>query len=180
MKISIISGSTREGRTSHRVALALNSFFKSNEINSTIIDLKELTFQPFEERLRFLENKPQELIEVSETLKNSDSLIFLTPEYNGSFSSAIKNFIDLFGREEFAGKPIGVAAASTGVMGGIRAAHQLQQIVLAIQAYPQPQMLLSGEVNKHIDEEGNMLTPEYEKKLVGFASALIAFTQKFK
>jgi hypothetical protein len=68
----------------------------------------------------------------------SDGIIFLTPKYNGSFSSDLKNFIDVFAKEGFLGKPIGVATGSTGAMGGVRAANQLQQVILSLFAYPQP------------------------------------------
>jgi NAD(P)H-dependent FMN reductase len=179
MTITIISGSTREGRTSHRLALALAKTLQQFDVQAAIIDLKEVQLQPFTERLQFLDPKPDILVQLADMLQASDALIFLTPEYNGGISSALKNFIDTFGRAEFAGKPIAVATASTGVMGGIRAAHQLQQTILAIQGYPQPQMLLAAEVNKQLDEYGDFINTSFAPKLDGFVKALIGFTSKF-
>lgn len=178
MKITIVSGSTREGRKSHRVALALEKSLTALDHHVEILDLKVLALEPFVERLQFLSEKPHNLVKISETLQHSDGIIFLTPEYNGSISSAMKNFIDTFGRAEYARKPIGVATASTGMMGGMRAAAQLQQIILAIQGYPLPQMLLSGEVDKNLDEEGNIINPAYETKLSNFVEAYLTFVGK--
>lgn len=180
MNITIISGSTRPGRTSHRVALALEKDLKNLEIEVSILDLQAIDLPPFTERFHLMAEKPPHLQEVAARLQGSDALIFLTPEYNGSITSALKNCIDTFGKAEFAGKPIGVATASTGVLGGVRAAYQLQQTILALQAYPQPQMLLAGEVTKQLDENGEVINPAFEPKLEAFVKALVGFASKFK
>ncbi len=179
MKIVIVSASTREGRTSHRVAIALEKEINSRGIETNLIDLKAVQLKPFEERLIHLDPKPETLVSLSEILKKGTSLIFVTPEYNGMYTSALKNFMDVFGRAEFSGKPIAVATASTGIMEGIRAATHLQQSILAIQAYPQPQLLLSAEVNKQLDEEGNYLNDSFPLKLNAFLDAFIKFSEKF-
>jgi azobenzene reductase len=180
MNITIISGSTRPGRTSHRVALALEKTLKSFDIEVSILDLQALDLPPFTERFQFMAEKPPHLLEAAARLQSSDALIFLTPEYNGGITSALKSCIDTFGKPEFGGKPIGVATASTGVMGGVRAAYQLQQTILALQAYPQPQMLLAGEVTKQLDENGEVINPAFVPKLEAFVKAFVGFASKFK
>ena len=59
MNIKIVSGSTRIGRNSHRVALALNNKITALGIESSIVDLNEINLPPFEERLSFLPEKPE-------------------------------------------------------------------------------------------------------------------------
>lgn len=179
MKIQIISGSTRIGRASHRVALALNEKLLSLGIDCSIVDLKELGLPIFEERLSFLRNKPQHFETISNELLNSIGFIFVTPEYNGGISASLKNFIDTFGRPEFAGKPIAVASVSSGNLGGIRAAMSLQQLILAIQAYPQPQMLTVGNVEEQLNPLGEIINPGFEKQLDSFVDAFIGFTKRF-
>jgi NAD(P)H-dependent FMN reductase len=179
MYISIISGSTREGRNSHRVALALANALQARDVAHGIIDLKELNMPPFSERLQFLKNPAENLLAAAKQLQNSTALIFVTPEYNGGISAALKQFIDLLGKAEFAGKPIGVATVSLGIMGGVRAAYQLQQTILALQAYPQPQMLLVPEVTKQLDEQGGIVNPGFLQKLDAFVASFTAFATKF-
>lgn len=179
MKIQIISGSTRIGRASHRVALALNEKLLSLGIDCSIVDLKELGLPIFEERLSFLRNKPQHFETISNELLNSIGFIFVTPEYNGGISASLKNFIDTFGRPEFAGKPIAVASVSSGNLGGIRAAMSLQQLILAIQAYPQPQMLTVGNVEEQLNPLGEIINPGFEKQLDSFVDAFIGFAKRF-
>jgi len=179
MKIQIVSGSTRIGRASHRVALALNEKLLSLGIDSKIVDLKEVGLPPFEERLSFLKDKPEHLVTLSNELLSSTGFIFVTPEYNGGISSSLKNFIDTFGRPEFAGKPIAVASVSSGALGGIRAAMSLQQLILAIQAYPQPQMLTVGEVEEQLNIEGEIINASFEKKLDSFVNSFLGFAKRF-
>jgi NAD(P)H-dependent FMN reductase len=179
MKIQIVSGSTRNGRASHRVALALNGKLLSLGIDCTIVDLKEVELPPFGERLSFLEDKPEHLVALSNELLSSTGFIFVTPEYNGGISSSLKNFIDTFGRPEFAGKPIAVASVSSGALGGIRAAMSLQQLILAIQAYPQPQMLTIGDVEEQLNIDGEITNASFEKKMDSFVNSFLGFANRF-
>ena len=117
--------------------------------------------------------------EISEIMKVSDGLIVLTPEYNGAMSSGLKNFIDVFAKASFDGKPIGVATASAGARGGIRAAYQLQQTILCILAYPLPQMLTVGNVEAVLDEDGNVIDDVFRRNLEGFTEAYLGFVRTF-
>jgi len=178
MKITIISSSTRTGRISHRVALALEKQIKKVGHEAEVIDLLTLELPQFAERLAYLEEKPESWQKTLDTLQASDGLIFLTPEYNGSFSSGLKNCIDVFAKAGFKDKPIGVATGSTGSMGGIRAAYQLQQVILSLGAYPQPQMLTVGSMKKRFDETGELIDADYQGKFEGFVEKFITFAGK--
>ena len=118
-------------------------------------------------------------MEVPQQLEDSGAFIFVTPEYNGSISSGLKNFIDVFAKKPFDGKPIGVATGSTGMMGGIRAAHQLQQIILAISAYPQPQILTVAQMDKQLDENEKVINESFNKSLERFLTAFLGFAKRF-
>ena len=50
MRISIVSGSSREGRRSHRVALGLGNQIEAVDHKAVIIDLMQLELPPFVER----------------------------------------------------------------------------------------------------------------------------------
>jgi NAD(P)H-dependent FMN reductase len=175
MKIAIISSSTRNGRVSHRIALALAKQVGRVGHEAVIIDLLDLKLPMFSERYPHIPDKPKSWTKTMETLQASDGIIFLTPEYNGSFSSGLKNFIDVFAKEGFRGKPIGVATGSTGAMGGVRAAYQLQQVVLSLFAYPQPQMLTVGEMQHRFDETGEIIDDAFRPHFEGYVNKFIQF-----
>jgi len=181
MKIVLISSSIRIQRNSHRVALLLQQKINgTGKFESNIIDLKEESIPLFQERYIDMADPPPNLKAISEELKSADGIIFITPEYNGSISAALKSLIDIYGSAEFADKPIGVAAVSTGALGGIRAALSLQQIILGINAYPFPRMLLTGEVTKQVDEMGKIVIPGIEVKIEGFLTPFLGFVEKLK
>jgi len=154
--ISIISGSNRIGRFTPLVAEFLRKrFLENNNIkDSKILDLAEYNFPIMEERIGLNPSPPDKLNEFSNILKNSDAIVFVSPEYNGSFSGVLKNTLDYF-KKEFKRKPIGVVTLSAGPFGGINAYHDLQKLVLALGAYPIPSKLLVSNVEETLKEENN-------------------------
>lgn len=169
MHITILSSSTRLHRASHRVALALESAINSKGIHTAeVLDLAEYRFPVMEEVLHRHPNPPDGLVEFAEKIRASDAHIFVSPEYNGSYTSALKNAVDYLKEGEFARKVIGVASVTTGSLGGIRAALAMQQLVLGISAFPIPQMLAVGNVLQRFDESGQLLDPIFERNLEVF------------
>ena len=81
MQIAIISSSTRIGRTSHRVAIAIHNALSKQDIKSDTIDLLEFNLPIFKERYHLLDDKTEKQIQVAEKLQNSNAIIFVTPEY---------------------------------------------------------------------------------------------------
>ncbi|MBS3753645.1 MAG: NAD(P)H-dependent oxidoreductase [Anaerolineales bacterium] len=176
MKITIVSTSTRIGRVSHRIALALERSLNGKGQEAKIIDLAEVKLPRFTARYHRHPEQPENWERIMETLKASDGMIFLTPEYNGSISSGLKNFIDVFAKDGFRGKPIGVATGSTGSKGGVRAAYHVQRIILSIFAYPQPQMLLVGEMQHKFDETGRLVDKDFKPVFERFVDQFIQFS----
>ncbi|MBS60633.1 MAG: hypothetical protein CL606_04925 [Anaerolineaceae bacterium] len=179
MNITVVSSSTRKVRRSHRVALAVVKQIKVLGHQASIVDLIELDLPSFVERFGKVDDATGKLAHAADTMRISDGMIFLTPEYNGAMSSGLKNFIDVFAKASFEGKPIGVATVSVGASGGIRAAYQLQQTILSILAYPIPRMLTVGNVEKVIDESGQVTSQKFQTKLDEFLDSYLAFVSKF-
>jgi azobenzene reductase len=150
MKIAILLGSIRAARQSHKVGYYLKEELSKRSIDADLIDLAETPLPIFGAEV----NEPditQRIRSIGDTLGDADALIFVTPEYHGSFSGALKNALDFYG-SEFSKKPIGVAAASAGRMGGINASVQLQHVILSLGAYPLPLKLIVPEVQNAFDD----------------------------
>jgi NAD(P)H-dependent FMN reductase len=101
-------------------------------------------------------------------LKAADAVVFVSPEYNGGFSAALKHFTDWVHPSYFRGKVIGVSAVSDGPAAAMRAALQLQNLVLALFAYPVPYMLTVGLAPQRFDEEGALLEATFGKNVLRF------------
>jgi NAD(P)H-dependent FMN reductase len=168
MKISIISASTRKDNNTHRVGLLIYKSLLDYHLHPNLINLKEYNFPIFDEVFQKLESPSDGLKNFSNQINKSDAIIFVSPEYNGSYTSALKNAVDCLKNKEFYKKLIGVVSVSTGALGGIRAAIQMQQLVLSIQGYAMPQMLLVPNVTEKIDENGEILDKSFVNKVKVF------------
>ncbi len=176
-KITILYGAIREGRLSIRAAKALqNALQQSGKATVTFIDIKDYNLPVMEARLKDMENPPVGLLEISNALESADGIVFVTPEYNNSYSGAMKNCIDYF-TKEWAKKPIGICCGSNGKMGGVNASNLLQLLVLAIGAYPMPYKLLVPELHLSLDENGVPQNEIMQKNLDRFVSEYLWFVE---
>jgi len=167
MKVTILSGSIREGRQSHRAAYYVAKSLDERGIDTDLIDLAKIPLPIYGGAD---ENDPQlkkNIEGISGRLKSADAIIFVTPEYHGSLSGVLKNALDYYW-DEFQKKPVGVVAASAGRMAGINASTQLQHIILSLGAFPMPLKLLVPEIQNAFDDE---FLPQNEK--------IITSTEKF-
>lgn len=156
MKIAILLGSARIGRQSHKVARYLSNELVKRGFDTDLIDLAEDPLPLLEDKAGQNPDEVEQRRKVSRRLSVADALLFVSPEYHGSFSGVLKNALDYFW-SEFQKKPIGVATVSSGKMGGINASTQLQHVILSLGAYPLPLKLLVSEVHTAFDNEFNIV-----------------------
>lgn len=151
MKITIVIGSARLGRQSHKVAYYLEKILKERDIQTELIDLGKESLPIMDEQVEEGSELADKIQAISRRLEEADALILVTPEYHGSFSGVLKNALDYFWAE-FKKKPIGVVTASAGKMGGINASTQLQHVILSLGGFPLPLKLLIPEVQDAFNE----------------------------
>lgn len=174
-KITILYGAIREGRLSIRAARAVQqALMQTGKVEITFIDIKDYNLPVMDARLKDMQDPPANLLEISAALENADGIVLVTPEYNNSYSGAMKNAVDYF-TKEWAKKPIGVVCASNGRQGGLNASNLMQLLVLAIGALPMPYKLLVPEVHNALDEEGNPQNEFMQKSLDKFVSEYLWF-----
>ncbi len=177
MKIEIISGSPRINSVTHRVALHLQSLLvEKAEHEAGVIDLREHNLPPIQTVFTSVETTPDEYKETSRRMLEADAFILVTPEYNGSYSSALKNLLDHFPKQHR--KPFGIVTASPGAMGGIRAAMQLQQLIFALFGIGSPYMLVVPAVDKKFDAKGNLTDNTFAKSVEVFLNEYLWLAEK--
>ncbi|MEN8293505.1 NAD(P)H-dependent oxidoreductase [Acinetobacter radioresistens] len=130
MKIYIIVGSIREGRTAIKVAkwvLEAIESFDYNTLETEIVDLKEWDLPVFagsHPPITGIYDQPKQQ-QWAEKISEGDGFIFISPEYNHGYSPALKNALDYLGKE-WQGKP--AAYVGYGATNGSRSIDQLRQI----------------------------------------------------
>ncbi|HLF46242.1 MAG TPA: NAD(P)H-dependent oxidoreductase [Chitinophagaceae bacterium] len=172
MNIEIISGSPRINSVSRRVSLYLNNWLKNNSDHDVnMIDLINSNLPPVQSVFVSVDKTPEEYKPLARRMFNADAFILVTPEYNGSYSPALKNLLDHFPKQHH--KPFGIVTASPGAMGGIRASQQMLQLVPALFGIASPYMLIVPAVDKKFDEEGNLLEESFYKSVHNFISEFL-------
>src|SRR5690349_12104411 len=177
MKIEIISGSPRQNSVTQRVALHLQAALEAQGFHEVgVINLKDNVFPILEAVFPTPEAAPEHLRPIARRMFAADAFIVVTPEYNGSYSPAMQNLFDHFPKQHH--KPFGLATASPGALGGIRAAMQLQQFVMALFGIASPYMLITPHVDKKFDAEGKLTDPTFQKAIDTFITEFLWLAEK--
>lgn len=155
MRIEIISGSAREKTVTRRVAMHLLQYLQENTSHETgLIDLRDWDLPPLQSVFSSVDKTPPEFRSLSERMFKADAFILVSPEYNGSYSPAMKNLLDHYPKQHH--KPFGIVTASPGATGGLRASQQMQLLIHALFGVASPYMLIVPSVDKKFDENGTL------------------------
>jgi NAD(P)H-dependent FMN reductase len=183
MKITIIAGSPRMESVTVRVAYYLEKFFKEKypQHEFTLLELRNHQIPLIQKVWTKPDDVPAEFKELANTITHSDAFMLLTPEYNGSMSSAIRNLFDHFPKQTK--KTFGIVTASEGAMGGIRAAVGMQNQICGWFGIPCPNMLIVPGMDKKFDAQGDLLEEKFVNNIMTFANEFIwlaeaVFTKK--
>ena len=168
MHIEIISGSPRKHSATRRVAIYLQKLFNARTDHEVgLIDAHHYPLPQLEKVFATVEEAPVEWQPLARRMFGADAFIIVTPEYNGSYSPAMQNLFDHFPKQHH--KPFGLVTASPGAMGGMRAAMQLQQFVMALFGIPSPYMLIVPALDKKFTPGGELIDHSFQKSIDVFA-----------
>jgi chromate reductase len=109
-------------------------------------------------------------------------LLFVTPEYNRSFSGVLKNAIDHasrpYGKNAWAGKPAGVLGVSVGAIGTALAQQHLRNVLayLDVPTLGQPEAFVQAKGDL-FDNEGRIAGPSL-KFLQSWMDQYVAWVRK--
>jgi NAD(P)H-dependent FMN reductase len=170
--IVIISSSIRTHRESHRAALFFKKFITENNLASAeIIDLLELDFPLFHERLSHQTNPLPSALEFARKIKQADGVIIVTPEYNGGYPASLKNATDLLYNKWYK-KPVGIVTVSDGVFGGTQVLTALQFSLWKMWAWTIPAMFPVPKVKETFHEDGTAADSATETRANAFLKEL--------
>ena len=172
MNIEIISGSHRKESITKRVALHLqDNLSKCTTHQIGLINLQDWNLPPVNNIFSSVENSPDEFKPLTKRMFEANAFILVSPEYNGSYSSAMKNLLDHFPKQHH--KAFGIVTSSPGGMGGMRAAQQMQLLVNALFGIGSPYILLVPGVDKKFDATGKLLDEKFENTIHNFTSEFL-------
>lgn len=173
MNIEIIAGSPRVESVSHRLALYLEKYLSDVTGHSVhLIDVRDWNLPVLQQHIfPSVEKTPDRFKPLSAHMFEANAFLLVTPEFNGSYTPALKNLFDYFPKQMH--KAFGIATTSTGAFGGIRATQQLQLLVNALFGIASPQLLVTPHVDKKFDSSGNLLDPGFQKNIEVFITEFL-------
>jgi chromate reductase len=115
------------------------------------------------------QNPPEKVKELKRRIRESDAVLFVTPEYNYSIPGVLKNAIDWasrpYGDSAWQGKPAAIMGASTGRIGTARAQYHLRQVMV-------------GAANERFDTVGNLTDEQTREYVHMLVQSLVDWTRR--
>lgn len=177
MYIPVLIGSLRRGRNTPRLAHFLHRRLAALEgVETDLLDPKEMNLPLLEERLSYLEDPPQALVNFGAAIERAAAVVIITPEYNKGYPAALKNLIDALG-PEWRRKPVAIASHSVGAFGGVNALQALRPVMLNLGAVTIPSMMTVPHIDKAFSESGEAIDDAFEGRADRFLGELVWYAQ---
>src|SRR2546428_3754378 len=178
MKILGISGSNRKGSYNWGLLEAAKEMLPDNA-TLEIFDVSRFPlFTQNHER-----DPPAEVRLFKQKIRQSDAILFATPEHNYTITAVLKNAIEWADRpggdNSWNGKPTAIISASSGPRGGARAQLHLRQILVDPYVYPinKPQLLLA-RTQDAFDSDLKLKDPQTRETLKKILETLASWTKR--
>lgn len=178
--ITIISGTDRPKSSTLKIANIVKKIIEGEGQEARLIDLSELP-----ENLFCGKNygvNPASFQTYQKLILETDGIISIVPEYNGSFPGALKYFIDLLKfPESLYRKPSAFIGLAAGQFGGVRAVEHLEMVFNYREANIFGQRVFFPRVYDKISGDGQDINDPFIKDLMGkMISGFIDFTKRLK
>ena len=178
--VAVVVGSLRKQSFSLRIAQALAKLAPAS-LKLNIVTLEGLSF--FNQDMEA--TPPADWVKFRETIKASDAVLFVSPEYNRATSGVLKNAIDVgsrpYAKSSFLGKPVGIVSSSPGPQGGVSASLDLKRILPGIVGpiLQQPEIYLN-HIGDAFDEQGEIVKDGLQPVMQAYIDAFAAWVEKQK
>ena len=122
--------------------------------------------------------KPESVLRLHADIAGADAVIIATPEYNKNLSGVLKNALDwvsMVRPSAWAGKPVAIMSASSGVTGGVRAQYSLRHCMTTFnpRILQAPEVMI-GNAAEAFDARGRLANERSVKLLTKQMEALKA------
>ena len=174
LDIPIVLGSIRRNRRSHAAAQLIAERVVAAGCQTQVVDLRELALPMYDEE-ESSENHAA-VTAFRQRMAAADATIWLTPEYNHSFTSAVKNATDYL-HTEIRRKPAAVCGLSAGATGGARAVEQFKLVLIELHAVPIRESVYFSDARTLFDAEGNAPRPDLVERIDYLIASLVWYAR---
>ena len=177
--LTLIIGTNRPGSNTSKVARHVEETYAALGVSLHVLDLHKLPPEIFSPSS--YAEKPASFHPFANAILDSDGLIIVTPEYNGSIPGILKYFIDMLKfPDSFEKRPVCFVGLSAGIWGALRPIEQLQQIFSYRNAFIYPVRIFMPGINGLLNEQGRLTDPDLLGRLKSQAEGYIDFVERLK
>ncbi|MDP4010138.1 MAG: NAD(P)H-dependent oxidoreductase [Candidatus Shapirobacteria bacterium] len=182
IKIKIITGSTRPGRFNIQPAEWIYEVAKKRQnIEVEFLDLVKINLPFLDEAISASQHKYSQphTLEWARIIGEADGFVWVTPEYNHSYSPALKNAID-FLYAEWNYKPVSFVSYGS-LAGGARAVEHLRGVAGELKMYDLREQILLSNYWENLDENGKYKFNERHEQMANqILDSLTFWAEKMK
>ncbi|MEY4615955.1 MAG: hypothetical protein RJB66_915 [Pseudomonadota bacterium] len=151
----ILVGTNRPNSNSRKIADVIQSMYKEQNEEVEILDLKDLPLHELKGEF-YGKTLPESVAHWIKKINESEGLIVVVPEYNGSMPGALKYFIDFWSYpDSFEHRPVCFVGLG-GMFGGLRPVEHLQQVFGYRNSFIFPDRVFLINVWKHLTAQGEL------------------------
>ena len=125
--ITVICTTNRPNSNTMKVALEYTRLLQHSGADAQVMDIGDVKPQWIQDS-SFGASTPEMEAIVSKYVRKANKLVFIVPEYNGSFPGIIKYFMDACDHGEWANKKVAMVGVASGRSGNLRGLDQLTGI----------------------------------------------------
>jgi NAD(P)H-dependent FMN reductase len=162
--ITVISSTNRPNSMSLVVAKAYREILTSHQQESQLLDLQDLPADFAGPQLFGVKSDVWRGIE-ERFIIGADKLVFVIPEYQGSFPGVLKSFLDGNAPRNFYQKKAAIVGVSDGRAGNLRGQDHLTGILHYLKMHVHFSKPKLSQINTLIDAHGQWLDPAAERML---------------
>ncbi|HZL22316.1 MAG TPA: NAD(P)H-dependent oxidoreductase [Nitrososphaeraceae archaeon] len=168
-KLLGIGSSLRKNSSSNKLLKMVLDKSQRYGANTSIIELSKINFPIFNP------NKPNEISEdikkINEQIINADAFILATPDYHGSMSGGMKNFLDYYWYE-FSGKIFGYIVSSHEK--GLTVMDHMRTAIRQCYGWSLPYGL-SINTEYDLDEHSNVNNPKLLQRMENMSRDIVTY-----
>ena len=185
------AGSTRAQSLNRKLAYAAGDIAAAEGAQVTRLDLADFDLPIYNGDLE-AQGTPRDAVLLKEILHAHPAWIISAPEYNGSYPALLKNAIDwasrpvagdpawAVGTKPFAGKVVGLLAASPGALGGVRGLSHLAPLLLQLQCWVTPKQFALAKAGEAFDAHGALTSEPARAAVSGVVEQVLWAARRFQ
>jgi chromate reductase len=187
----VFAGSTRAGSWNRQLAGAVSDMATAEGAQVTRIELGDFDVPMYNADLE-ARGTPRDVVRLKELFHAHAAWLVCSPEYNGSYTGLLKNTIDWVsspikgdadwssGSKPFAGKVVGLLAASPGALGGLRSLSHLTPLLINLQCWVAPQQFALSKAHEAFDANGQLASDTARNSARAVVEQVLWATRRFQ